>query len=126
MKLINGVDIVDIRRIEKILETRKETFIKNIFTDSEIKYIISKNYRANTISGLFAAKEATSKAIGTGIGKVGWKDMEISHNENGKPFINLNPNIKREYYINELSLSISHEKKYAIAFVVGFKSRHSD
>lgn len=119
IKLINGVDIVDVRRIEKILEKRKDSFIKKIFTEKEKEYLENKKYRANTIAGLFASKEAISKAIGTGIGKISWKDMEIQHRKNGQPFIKLSNKILNTHNIVDLTVSISHEKNYAIAFVVG-------
>lgn len=117
--LINGVDIVDIRRIERILLERKESFLNRIFTDKEVEYLEKKKYRANTIAGLFASKEAISKAIGTGIGKISWKDMEIYHTVDGRPLIRLSEEILKDYNILELTVSISHEKDYAIAFVIG-------
>lgn len=123
-----GVDIVDIRRIEKILEKRRNSFYKKIFTHNEMQYIASKKHSSKTIAGMFATKEAVSKLIGTGIGKINWKDIEVLHDENGRPYIYMS--LKIEDYLRELSLSdieisISHEKEYAVSFAIGFKTFHS-
>lgn len=118
-----GVDIVEIKRIEKILISRKESFLKKIFTDSERAYIIGKNYDPKTISGMFASKEAVSKLIGSGIGELGWRDIEVIHDKNGRPFIKQGKKIERhleKLNLNSIEISISHEKKYAISFAIGF------
>ncbi len=111
----SGIDIVKISRIEKILGEKKDRFMDKVFTCREIEYINSKNDNPQTISGMFAAKEAVSKLLGIGIGKVSWKDIEVIHDEKGKPYIDLH-NRGCELGINKIYLSISHEKEYAIAF----------
>lgn len=119
-----GVDIVEVARIEKILESRRESFYKKIFTNREIEYIEEKEHNSKTISGMFASKEAVSKLLGTGIGEIGWKDIEVLHNFRGRPYINMNGRIMKllgEINLNHIDLSISHEKKYAISFAIGFK-----
>lgn len=121
MKLINGVDIVDVNRIRKILLERPDRFLEKIFTIREREYIEKKNYNAETISGLFAGKEAISKAIGTGIGLLSWQDMEILHESMGRPRIFIADEILKKYNIDSLEISISHERNYAIAFVIGSK-----
>lgn len=122
MIIANGVDIVKISRIEKILLNKKDKFINKVFTQDEIEYIKYKKYNSQTIAGLFAAKEAVSKVLGTGLGKVGLKDMEIFHDNRGKPNIvlyNEGLNICQRLGIDNIHLSISHEEDYAIAFVIG-------
>lgn len=116
-----GVDIVKIARIERILETNRDSFLERIFTDEEIEYIKNKNYNAQTISGLFAAKEAVSKVLGTGIGKVNWKHIKIYYDEKGKPHVKLNSQgeIMDSLNIDEIHVSISHEREYAVAFAIG-------
>lgn len=124
-KLTTGVDIVNVSRINKILLKNRDQFYNKIFTPNEIKYIEEKGHKATTVSGLFAAKEAVSKAIGTGIGILAWKDMEILHTSKGKPFINFTQKGKElveSLGILEIQISISHEVEYAIAFAVGYKS----
>lgn len=122
MIVANGVDIVKISRIEKLFVQRKDKFLNKVFTDKEMDYINSRNNNSQTISGIFAAKEAISKVLGTGIGKVNWKDIEISHNEKGMPIVNLyggGLEIANHLRIGRINLSISHEKDYAIAFAIG-------
>ncbi|MEW8974394.1 MAG: holo-ACP synthase [Tissierellaceae bacterium] len=121
--IITGVDIVKIERIKEILDNRKESLYEKIFTVKEIAYIENRGNNPSTVAGLFASKEAVSKALGTGIGKVSWKDIEVLHNKNGKPFINISEKISSildELNIEEIDISISHEEEYAIAFVVGY------
>ncbi len=75
------------------------------------------------MAGIFAAKEAISKLLGTGIGKINWKHIEILHEEEGKPYVNLYDEALKfsgQLGIDEFSLSISHEKEYAIAFATGY------
>lgn len=120
-----GVDIVEISRIERIIKNKKEKFYRRLFTKDEITYLESRNNKANTVAGLVAAKEAVGKILGTGIGSISWTDIEIVHNDAGKPMVNLNPKIKEKLHklnMTEISLSISHEKEYAIAFAIGYYS----
>lgn len=120
----NGIDIVKISRIEDLISNNKDRFLKKIFTEREIEYITGKNYNPETVAGMFATKEAVSKLLGVGVGKVNWKHMEISHNEKGKPTIILYDEgleIAQKLGIENIELSISHEKEYAIASVIGEK-----
>lgn len=121
--MITGVDIIKIDRVRKILDKKGEAFCNKIFTKNEIDYLKKRKNSIKTISGLFASKEAVSKAIGTGIGKIGWKDIEIYHNPKGKPMVNLSTKgwkAIKDLQINDFDISISHEKEYAIAFVIGY------
>lgn len=97
-----GTDIVKISRIEKSIENPR--FLYRVYTKSEQEYC----KRVESLAGLFAAKEAYFKAIGTGI-QMPINQVEISHNENGKPFL---------VGIENSDLSISHDGDYAIATVI--------
>lgn len=124
-QLITGVDIVNVGRIDKILLDKRQQFYNKIFTIEEINYIAKKGHKSTTVAGLFAAKEAVSKALGTGIGVLGWKDVEILHEPKGRPYINFAEGGKKiadNLGVGEIQISISHEKDYAIAFVVGYIS----
>ncbi|APH19981.1 holo-ACP synthase [Clostridium botulinum] len=116
-----GTDITEIRRIEKAI-TRNKNFINKLFTKNEMDLWEKKNFKLEFISGRFAAKEAISKALGTGIRDFNFKDIEIINNELGKPQVILKP--KAEDIIRKISqsykihLSISHEKEYAIAYAL--------
>ena len=117
-----GIDIVEIYRIENILESKGERFLNKIFTDSEIEYIVNKGRKANTVAGMFATKEAVSKVLGSGIGKINWKDIELYHERSGKPYININKKIRDKFdvlKIDSIDISISHEKKYAVSIAIG-------
>jgi holo-[acyl-carrier-protein] synthase len=117
-----GVDIVDISRIERILESKKEDFFQKVFTLEEVEYIKSKGESSQTVSGIFASKEAVSKVLGCGIGKVSWKDIEILHDDKNKPYVNLLGNGKIVSYekgVYNIHISLTHERDYAVAVAIG-------
>ncbi len=123
IKIYNGVDIVKVERISKNLDKHRDSFLKKICTPGEISYIEEKNYRPETVAGLFAAKEAVSKMLGTGIGQVGFKDIEVKHLESGKPYVDIMGKLEEKMQdlgIDNIELSISHEKDYALAFAIGY------
>ena len=116
-----GTDIVDISRIKKILNKK---FISRIFSVKEIQYCESKTDKSAYYSKRFAAKEAFTKALGTGISKgISFNEISIRNNKNGSPYIELlgrtkiitNNIIKKK---KKIYLSLSDEKKYALAMVV--------
>ena len=118
-----GTDIVDISRIKKILNKNKR-LINRIFSTREIKYCESRSNKISSYSKRFAAKEAFAKALGTGISKgIAFNEISINNNKNGAPFIELLGKtkvivknlIKKK---NKIYLSLSDEKKYALAMVV--------
>ena len=114
-----GVDIVKVDRIEKVVN-RTSSFLKGSFTDNEIEYINKKKNKYETIAGFFAAKEAMSKALGTGFRGFRLTDIEIITNDLGKPEILLSEKIQELFKLKSYRahLSISHTKDDAIAFVV--------
>ena len=116
--LRNGVDIIDIERLENVSPEIRARFINRVYTESE-KEICGNNYAC--FAGRFAAKEAVSKVLGTGIGEIRWKDIEILRGGEGQPIIKLHANAKikeNELGIQHWSISISHSRTMAIAFVV--------
>ena len=117
-----GTDIVNINRIQKIILKNREGFIKRVLTDHEQALFANKADSAAFCAKRFAAKEAFSKALGTGIGRVvSFQDLTVRNNDNGKPhFI---PSEKLRLYllekgVKQAHLSISDESQYAVAFVV--------
>lgn len=112
-----GCDIVSVSRIAGLLkETR---FLGSICTEREQMYC--KDRAAETVAGLWAAKEAVSKALGTGFSGFTAKDIEVCHNEYGQPFAVLHNGAMKtaaERNVDRIHLSISHEKEQAIAFAV--------
>mgnify|MGYP000942996274 CR=1 FL=1 len=118
-----GVDIVEVSRIKHSLENGGEAFKKRVFTEKEIEYCESKkSTKYESYAARFAAKEAVSKAFGTGIGKyISWKDIEVINDEKGKPNVILSDRAKELFCsINglDISISLSHCKNYAVAYVV--------
>lgn len=110
-----GIDICELKRIEAILQ-KQPKFVNRILTDQEKLYLeeLTEKRKVEFLAGRFAAKEAFSKARGTGIGSdLSFLDIEIHKDEKGKPFI-FKPQNKGEIAY----LSISHSKDYAVAQVI--------
>jgi holo-[acyl-carrier protein] synthase len=122
MAIFCGVDIVEIDRIRKSFETNGIDFRDRVFTTVEIGYCENrKAARFESYAARFAAKEAVSKAFGTGIGNVGWKDIEVLNDGNGKPYVVLSDNARNIFNRMKglgISLSLSHCKHYAVAYAV--------
>lgn len=113
-----GTDIIEIDRIKRAVD-RTNGFIEKIFTDKEITLFKSKNMRLEVIAGNFAAKEAISKSLGTGIRGFSLKEIEVLRDDLGKPIVFLSDNIEKligKGY--KLKLSISHNNTSAIAFAI--------
>lgn len=117
MKIVNGTDIVEISRIKKDIETLGEKFLNRIYTENEIKYCESKkNQKYQSYAARFAAKEAIYKALSEYIkGEYSWKDFEVLNTDSGKPNVNLKIRIDE---LEDISLTLSHSKEYAVANVV--------
>lgn len=117
MKISCGTDIVEIERIKKSIENIGEKFINKIYTEKEIEYCESKKgQKYQHYAARFSAKEAIFKAISKKIdNKLDWKSFEILNDLNGKPSVNLKYKINE---IEDIDISISHCKDYAIATVV--------
>ena len=114
-----GVDIVSIGRIEKSLE--RESFLAKVYGKGEIALFASDNkIKINSLAANFAAKEAFSKALGTGVRGFDLTEVEILRDELGAPYFELSGSAKQiaESRNLEFRVSLSHEKDKAIAFVV--------
>jgi holo-[acyl-carrier protein] synthase len=115
-----GVDIVEIRRIKEAV-ARNDSFIEKLFSKEEIEYFQSRNMRPEYIAGRFAAKEAVSKALGTGFRGFGMKDIVIDRTTLGKPIVVLKGKAKllaQKSGSCSFHLSISHSQDNAIAYVI--------
>ncbi len=113
-----GVDIIEIHRITGVLERYGDRFLARVFTPAEISYCRG---RPPNLAARFAAKEATMKALGTGVRGVGWKDIEIVRAPSGAPGVQYHGRAEaraRRLGVLETALSISHSRDYAVAFVV--------
>ena len=117
-----GTDIVNISRIKELLNKNKK-FKNRIFSIKEIEYCETRKNKFASYSKRFAAKEAFSKALGTGISKgISFNEITINNNKYGAPFIELKGKTKIIFKNltknkNKIYLSLSDEKKYALAMV---------
>jgi holo-[acyl-carrier protein] synthase len=128
MNLSSGIDLIEISRIEKALERHGERFLKRIFTEAELAPLRSKRFQtaqsrviAAELAARFAAKEACSKALGTGIGPVSWKEMEVVNERSGKPVLRLSgraAQIAGFLGYTTWSVSLTHSRDMAAAVVV--------
>ena len=122
MILGTGIDIIDVARIEASFEKFGKKFANRILLPDEIDYCLSHKYPAPFLAARFAAKEAISKAFGTGIGGViGWLDMEIRRKESGEPFVLLHGKAKDLFAARgakQLHVSLSHTEHYAAATAI--------
>ena len=112
-----GVDIIEIDRIEKAIK-KQNKFLEKIFTNKEIEYFQNRKMNIEVIAGNFAAKEAISKALGTGFRGISFLDIEVLRDELGKPIVKTYNNFKQiciDYNVSEIKVSISHCKDYAVA-----------
>ena len=114
--LFIGTDIVEIERIKNSIDKYGLKFIEKIFTSREIKYCQNKENCYPHFAGRFAAKESVKKAIFSSkvINQIDFKSIEILNDSHGVPVVSMNEALK----IKNPQLSISHEKKYAIAFAL--------
>lgn len=113
-----GVDIVDIRRIRKSYERYGEKFLRRVLTESEIGYCKQKKDMMPSVAARFAAKEAVSKAFGTGMARgFSWKSVEVVNDAFGRPSLHM---LDQSLGISDeqIRVSLSHSGEYAVAFVL--------
>ena len=120
MRVLTGIDIIEINRIKDSIETLGENFKNKIYTEKEVGYCESKkNAKYQHYAGRFAAKEAIFKAVSTLLNdkyEISWKDVQILNDKNGKPNIEFFSKSINEK-IESVDISISHCKEYAVANV---------
>ena len=120
-----GTDLANINRIEATLKRFGDRFRNRVFTELEQQKASSRSHESSTYAKRWAAKEACSKALGTGLARgVFWKDIEVQNDKFGKPKIKLHNNalkFLKKMTKNDnciIKVSLSDEKKYAIANVI--------
>ena len=121
MEIRTGTDIIEIYRIQESIESTDGKFCDRVYTKKEIQYCESKkNQKYQHYAARFAAKEAVFKAISVMLPDkydINWNDIEILNDKNGRPYVNiLNHDINSE----NIDISISHCKEYAVASVIFF------
>ncbi|MER3436789.1 MAG: holo-[acyl-carrier-protein] synthase [Chloroflexota bacterium] len=121
-----GVDIIEIDRIQRVLNDFGERFLQKVFTERERERY---RHRVSELAARFAAKEATSKALGTGIRGIRWKEMEILPNRRGKPVLILHGEAAARAHqlgLTDFSVSLTHSRTEAMAFVVAIKGNRRE
>lgn len=123
--LCTGIDIIEVDRIDRAILRHGERFFDRFYTPQEL---IDSGGRTPALAARFAVKEAVAKALGTGIGKVSWKDIEVRLDPNGKPELYLHREAKSvadELGIVTWSISISHTHFHAVAIAVASFSNNN-
>ena len=118
MKLSTGIDLIEIERVRTAIESHGDRFLKRVFTARELDVLGGK---VESLAGRFAAKEATAKALGSGIGDVTWKEIEILRGDAGQPELILHGQadiLAKKLGLINWSVSLSHSQSHAIAMVV--------
>jgi holo-[acyl-carrier protein] synthase len=117
-----GIDIIEVARIQAAQERFGERFLNRILHPAEIAYCVSHRSPGPFLAARFAAKEAISKAFGTGIGaELGWHDMEVCRKPSGEPFVVLHgngPELLKQRGAANILISLSHTEHYASAVAI--------
>lgn len=114
-----GVDIVETTRIQSSLDRFGDRFLRRVFTQGERDYCSAMPFPARHYGARFAAKEAVSKAFGTGIGRqIGWRDIEVKRKETGEPYVLLHgsaADLAATLGVLHALISLSHSDHYSVA-----------
>ncbi|HET9742127.1 MAG TPA: holo-ACP synthase [Terriglobales bacterium] len=117
-----GTDICEVPRIAESIARFGDRFLQRVFTPPEIAYCQSKKNAIERFAARFAAKEATTKALGTGINRgVTWKSIEVAHAPGGRPVLRLSgaaEKIAKRIGVRRISLSLTHTESIAMAIVI--------
>jgi holo-[acyl-carrier protein] synthase len=119
MKLSTGIDLVEIERLEEAIGRHGRRFLERIYTPGELDEL---GHNVCSLAGRFAAKEAVAKALGTGIGLVAWREIEVLPGPERAPVLHLHGEAARRAEalgLSAWSISLSHTHKYAVAMAVG-------
>ncbi len=117
--LRTGVDLVEIERLEQIQPNIRSRFLERVFTPRELE---ENSSSSASLAGRFAVKEAVAKALGCGIGAIGWQSVEVQRGAQGEPILLLHDKaqaLAESLGLTQWSISISHSRTHAIAMAVG-------
>ena len=117
-----GVDLVECARIQHSLGRFGDRFLHRVFTDGEIEYSMSMKFPARHLAARFAAKEAVSKAFGTGIGKaMGWRELDVRKKPSGEPYLVFAgeaEQLSQARGVTSALITLSHTDNHAMAMIV--------
>lgn len=126
MPLRSGVDIIEVERIDRAILRHGTRFFERFFTAQEL---IDCGGRTPALAARFAAKEAVAKALGTGIGDVGWKDIEVINGERRQPILQLHGPaqlVSDDLGLATWSISLSHTHEHAVAVAVALPDKSGE
>jgi len=110
-----GVDVVVVKRMELLYQKWGEKGWKRFLTSRELEQC----FKPESVAGIFAVKEAFSKAVGSGIGReLSFHQLEVLKNQSGKPILKIDPEIREKFQISQVDISISHDGGIAVGIVV--------
>ncbi|APC09409.1 holo-ACP synthase [Neomoorella thermoacetica] len=115
--LESGIDIIEISRLERSIK-RHPRLLARVFTPAEVAYCLARHRPGASLAARFAAKEAVMKALGIGLGRCSWQDIEITREQGGRPRVILHNRARqlaRELGVGEITVSLSHCHAYAAA-----------
>jgi holo-[acyl-carrier protein] synthase len=121
-----GIDVVELDRLERVLRRHPERFLARVYTPAEVAFCRG---RVPELAARFAAKEATMKALGTGIRGVGWREIEVLPNRRGKPLLLLHGRAARRAEaigLTDLEVSLTTARDFAAAVVIGHMAHPPD
>lgn len=128
--IAHGIDLVDLPRIEQMVERHGDRFVNRLFTAAEQAYARAHRNTVEKYAGRFAAKEAILKLVGTGWrGKIKWTDIEVTNDAAGRPQVALSGEVQRialALKIEHISISITHTANFAIASAVALSRSDED
>jgi holo-[acyl-carrier protein] synthase len=116
-----GLDIVEVARVDRALHRWGDAFGRRVFTDVERERAGSGHARGRRLAGRFAAKEAIMKALGSGWSRIGWREIEVTNDTQGRPAARLSgtaARLAKEAGVVRLHLSVSHSDLHATALAV--------
>ena len=120
--VVVGIDVIEIDRVRRGLDDFGERFLRRVYTERERERYAG---RVSELAARFAAKEATSKALGTGIRGIRWREMEVLSNRRGKPVLVLHGSAAERAArlgLHAFDVSLTHSRTEAMAFVVGLRA----
>jgi holo-[acyl-carrier protein] synthase len=123
--LRSGVDVVEVQRIDHAILRHGDRFFDRFYTRQEL---IDSNGQTPALAARFAAKEAVAKALGTGIGEVAWKEIEVVNGPRREPLLRLHGQANQlaaEMGLTDWAISLSHTEQHAVAVAVAFNSPES-
>jgi holo-[acyl-carrier protein] synthase len=130
-QLLIGFDVIELDRIQVAIEQNQETFISRILTNDERIQCTEKKENKNEsisiykVSSRFSGKEAIAKMLGTGIGEIAWKDIEILQEQSGRPYVQLYKeaeNRARMLNIESIDISLCHTTTSTYAIAIGCRT----